>query len=94
MNATEHAIQRLADRLTPDDRQAAVARMQALSGTLGRGSAAVIIGRSSNTHRVQDGSNGRVIVAIWRGEWKTVMLRREAQPNTPQALGVERVVKL
>lgn len=91
---TLHVIDRLASRLSDSDRQAAIERMNYLEDMiLSSGSAACVLGRNTAKY-TSGGSEGRVIVAIWRGKWITAMLRRDNQPMTPSAFGVERVVGL
>ena len=90
--STIHVIDRLASRLSDSDRQAAIERMNYLEDMiLSSGSAACVLGRNTARY-ASGGSEGRVIVAIWRGRWVTAMLRRDNQPMTPSVFGVERVI--
>lgn len=89
---TNHAIERIAGRLSDCDKRAIIAKMDKLSITLGSQNCAVVLARNSGTSRSADGSNGRVIVGIWRGRWVTVMLRREGQGFDPRELKVSRVI--
>ena len=91
---TLHVIDRLATRLSDQDRKAAIDRMHYLEDMiLSSGSAACVLGRNTAKY-ASGGSEGRIIVAIWRGRWVTAMLRRDGQDMTPSAFGVERVVGL
>ncbi len=94
MTNTYHVIDRLAGRLSDSDRTAAIQRMHYLEDTIltRNASAACVLGQNTGKGRSVDGSNGRVIVAVWRGRWVTAMLRRQGQEFTPQAFDVDRVI--
>ena len=96
MNRHGHVAERLSSRVNEGDRQAVG---QAITGALaaceraGVRDAAVRVWRAASRVRVADGSNGETAVLVVRGgQGVTLMWRRAAQPHTPEALRVNKVL--
>lgn len=92
---TAHALGRVAERLTDDDRDRVTAELQRLAPKSHGRSVAVRVARLPHAVGVpwSDESNGSDVWAVLRGGTvTTVMLRRKTQPTNPAAFGVDRVI--
>ena len=97
MNTSQHALGRMAERLTAEDRDRVTAALGRVTAHKYRTAVAVRVARLSQSYGDpwSDGSNGSDVWAVIRGGTvATVMLRRKQQPTNPGAFGVERVVIL
>lgn len=95
MQASPHALGRLAERLSTEERQAVAQAVATLTLEGNTDSVAVRVARLSAMHGYawSDVSNGSDVWAIVRGgHVVTVMLRRRTQPTDKRAFNVERVV--
>ena len=93
MTTTYHALGRIAERLTAEERSAVAAKLAELN-VKPTGSVAVRIHRlaAMRGYAWSDTSNGSDVWAIVRdGTVMTVMLRRSTQPTNPNAFNVDRV---
>lgn len=90
-----HTLDRLADRLTADERTAVAERIRRVSAALPDADVAlrVLTLTGQRNDAWSDVSNGDTVWAVIRGGTvATVMLRRSTQPTTPAAFGVDRVL--
>lgn len=90
-----HALGRMAERLTPEDRQRVTDALANVHPEQFKRDVAVRVARLSSPIGDAWGeeSNGSDVWAVIRGgRVATVMLRRKQQPANPRAFGVERVV--
>ena len=97
MTPTVHALGRMAERLTPEDRDRVTAALAGVDAHRYRTNVAVRVARLSRCYGDPwaDASNGSDVWAIIRGgSVATVMLRRKQQPTNPAAFNVDRVVIL
>lgn len=95
MISTPHALGRMAERLSPADRQRVSDALARVESRRYRSSVAVRVARLSAPVGTPWGaeSNGSDVWAVVRdGAIVTVMLRRKQQPTNPAAFGVERVI--
>lgn len=95
MQATGHALGRMAERLTEEDRERVTDALERVTAHRYKASVAVRVARLSQAYGDpwSDASNGSDVWAVIRGgRVATVMLRRKQQPTNPAAFGVERVV--
>lgn len=92
----EHAMDRVAERLTAAERTAVIERIQRVAAALPDADTALRIMRLAAGQRNDawsDASNGDTVWAIIRGgRVTTVMLRRSTQPTTPAAFDVATVL--
>lgn len=89
MNISDHAKRQAASRLIPVEDVVSIA-LERMAGERAE-SWAILVGFTEDGFR--GFSNGDVVWAIVRGDaLATVMYRRQDQPSTPTAFGVERVV--
>ena len=92
---TAHALGRVAERLTPEDRDRVTVALSNVTAHKYRQAVAVRVARLSQSYGDAwgDASNGSDVWAVIRGgAVVTVMLRRKQQPTSPGAFGVDRVV--
>lgn len=90
-----HALGRMAERLTEEDRQRVTDALANVTAHKYRAAVAVRVARLSRSYGDpwSDGSNGSDVWAVIRGgRVATVMLRRKQQPTNPAAFNVDRVV--
>lgn len=95
MQSTDHALGRLAERLSPEDRERVTAALAEVTAHKYKASVAVRVARLQHPVGTPWGedSNGSDVWAVIRGGTVvTVMLRRKQQPTNPAAFGVDRVV--
>lgn len=95
MQATVHALGRLAERLSEEDRERVSAALADVESARYRASVAVRVARLAQPVGDPWGveSNGSDVWAVIRGGTVvTVMLRRKSQPTNPSAFGVDRVI--
>lgn len=90
-----HTLDRLADRLTVEERTAVAERIGRVAAALPGGDVALRVLTLAGQRNAawSNVSNGDTVWAIVRGGTvATVMLRRSTQPTTPAAFGVDRVL--
>lgn len=95
MTYTEHAMDRIAERLSADERADVARRLADIVARGHAGSVAVRVARLQAMHGYawSDVSNGSDVWAVIRdGQVRTVMLRRRTQPTTKHAFNVDRVI--
>lgn len=95
MMTSTHALGRMAERLTEEDRQRVAAALERVTAHRFKSSVAVRVARLSRAYGDpwSDASNGSDVWAVIRGgAVTTVMLRRKQQPTNPATFGVDRVI--